>query len=334
MRIRKICSLLFLCLILLHFGPVTAADSYATERLRTIVGQLPSIYPSQLQAGKIYKFDYQNNNIVIRVNVWNEIEHVGYQMFDEVFRQNSYAPVCDFIERYFLELSLISPASVKQRMQMDDVILENGQPEEFVAMSHGAKVTLQSLDYTQYRVVWENGGKVMVMFFPMDYQLISGCNAIELEKNYLRDLSRYRSRSRELLLPEVPEDHDKEYFLQAGGTYLSESVRHDLYFHKNGGKWELFCDSKKPEWSAYNLMLSSLPVGGRESGWALLLELDQYGYQSTPVSIPLSKWVAFCEDNDGIPYFTVKETTASTVKGVVFVPNERGGYCHMLSVEP
>ena len=331
MRVRKICSLL--CLFLLSFGSTYAADSFATERLRAIVGQLPSVYPSQLQAGKTYQFEYQNNSVVVRVNEWNEIDHAGYQLFDDFFRQNSYAPVCDFIERYFLELSLLPSTSVKQRLQSDDVVLENGQPEEFVLMARGAKVTIQSLDYTQYRAVWENGGKMLVMLFPMDYQLISGCNAIELEKNYLRDISRYRSKPHALPIPDVPDSYDKEFFLQAGGIYLAESVRHDLYFRKNGGQWELFCDPKKPEWSAYNLMLSPVPVGGRESGWTLLVELDQYGYQSTLVSIPLSKWVSFCEDKDGIPYFTVKETSASTVKGVVFVPNERGGYCHMLSVE-
>lgn len=331
MRIRKIC--LLLCLLLMSFGIVNAADSYATERLRTLVEQLPSITPSQLMAGRSYQFEYQNKGVVIRVNEWNEIEHVGYQMFDDVFRQNSYAPVCDFIERYFLELSLLSAASVRQRMQTDDVLLENGQPEDFVTTARSAKVTLQSLDFTQYRAVWENGGRTLVMLFPMDYQLISGCNAIELEKNYLRDLSRYRSKSHTPVSPEVPANYDKEYFLQAGGTYLSESVSHDLYFRKAGGRWELFCDAKKPEWSAYNLMLSSVPVSGREPSWTLLLELDQYGYQSTPVSIPLSRWISFCEENDGIAYFTVKETTSSTVKGVAFVPNERGGYCHMLSVE-
>lgn len=331
MRIRKICSLL--CLLLLSFGIARAADSYATERLRTIVGQLPSVYPSQLQAGKTYQFDYQNNSIVVRVNEWNEIEHAGYLMFDDVFRRNSYAPVCDFIERYFLELSLLPPTSVKQRMQMDDVFLENGQPDDFVSAARGAKVTLQSLGFTQYRAVWESGGRMLSMLFPMDYQLISGCNAIELEKNYLRDISRYHLNNRAPLSPEVPDGYDKEYFLQSGGTYLAESVSHDLYFRKHGGKWELFCDVKKPEWSAYNLMLSPAPVGGRESDWTLLVELDQYGYQSTPMTIPLSRWVSFCDENDGIPYFTVKEVSATRVKGVVFVPNERGGYCHMLSVE-
>ena len=319
MRIRRICSLLFLFLLL--FGTATAADSFATERLRTIVGQIPSITPSQLLSGRSYQFDYQNNIVVVRVNEWNEIEHVGFQMFDDVFRQNSYAPVCDFIERYFLELSLLPATSVKQRLQTDDVLLEDGQAEDFVTMAKGAQVTIQSLDFKQYRAVWEKDGRTLVMLFPMDYQLISGCNAIELEKNYLRDLSRYRSTSRAPQSPDVPDGYDKEYFLQAGGTYLAESVSHDLYFRKAGGRWDLFCDAKKPEWSAYNLMLSAVPVGGRESGWTLLLELDQYGYKSTPVSIPLSRWVSFCEDNDGLAYFTVKETTPSAVKGTVFVPN-------------
>lgn len=333
MGIRRICLLLILCLVLFSFGTATAADTYATERLRTIVEQIPTVNPSQLRAGKIYHFDYQNNSIVIRVNEWGEVEHAGFQMFDEVFRQHSYVPVCDFIERYFLELSQLPPSSVKQRLQMDDVILENGLLEDFVSMAQGAEVTLQSLEFTQYRAVWKNGARTLVMLFPMDYQLISGCNAIELEKNYLRNILRYRPKGRTTMAPDVPVGYDKEFFLQAGGTYLAESVRHDLYYRMHGGKWELFCDPKKPEWSAFNLALSPVPVGGRESGWTLQLELDQYGYQSTPVSVPMSRWVAFCEDGDGTPYFTVKETSGSGVKGVVFVPNERGGYCHMLSIE-
>lgn len=324
--------MLCLGLFLAFFRPAFAADSFATERLRNLVSQLPSIAPNSLKSGNNY-VDYRNHTVVIRVNEWNEIEHVGYRIFADEFLKVSYIPVCDFIERYFLELSLLPPSSVEERLKLDDVVLENGQPSEYVTMGRDATVSLHSSDFSHYRVEWESGGRMLAMVFPMDYQLISGCNAIELEKNYLRNIMRYRAPRERLSPPDIPDGYSKDFFLQSGGTYLSESVRHDLYYKKVKGKWELVCDPKKPEWSAYNLMLSPVPLGASESNWTLDLELDQYGYQSTPVQIPLSAWVSFSQENDGIPYFIIKEMNASVVKGVVFVPNERGGYSHMLSVE-
>ena len=319
-------------LLLAFFRPTFAADSFATERLRTIVSQLPSVSPSSLQQGNNY-ISYQNHTVVIRVNEWNEIEHAGYQIFADDFLKISYVPVCDFIERYFLELSMLSPASVEERLKQDDVILENGNPLEYVSMGRGAAVSLHSSDFSHYRVEWERDGRKLAMVFPMDCQLIFGCNAIELEKNYIRDVLRYRNQTEPPASPDVPSGYNKDFFIQSGGTYLSESVRHDLYYKKVRGEWKLLCDPKKPEWSAYNLMLSPVPVSGKESDWMLDLELDQYGYQSTPVQMPLSAWVSYSQKHDGTPYFIIKEMNSSVVKGVVFVPNERGGYSHMLSVE-
>ena len=333
MRKKVVCLCLFIA-VLSQIGTATAAVSYATERLHSIIEQLPGVSPASFQAGKSYFFNYQNRSVVVRVNNWNEVEHVGYRMFGEELRADTYTPVLDFIERYLLELTMLPSGSVTQRLQTDDVVLENGMPEDFVSMGAAAAVSIQYSDFKYYHVEWKGGGRTLSMTFPMDYQLISGCNAIEVEKNYIRDVTRYRPQARTgWVTPEVPEGYDKEYFLEERGSYLSESVRHDLYYRKNGGKWELFCDPKKPEWSVYNLMLSPVPVGGHESAWTLDVELDQYGYQSTAMEIPLNRWIAFCEENDGMPYFTIKEMSESVIKGVLFVPNERGGYCHMLSVE-
>ena len=333
MKINRLRIILWLMLLVINIGAVNAADSFATARLREIVEQLPAVNTASLYAGNTYVFDYQKNKVAIRVNEWNEVEHVGYVLFADEVRENNFVPVCDFVERYFLELSLLPPSSVSQRLKLDDVVFENGQLGDFLAVGKRADVTMQMMEFKSYRIVWTVKGESMAMIFPMDYQLISGCDIIELEKNYIRDITRYRKKSSAAVAPDVPADYDKAYFMKSKGTYMAETVSHDLFFQKNGGKWEMVCDPQKPEWSAYNLMLSPSSVGEDDTNLMLSLELDRYGYESTSFDFPLSRWVAFCEEKEGTPYFIVKEIGNVSVKGTVYVPSERGGYCHMLSVE-
>lgn len=329
----KIRILVLLSIVMMSFAPVFAANGCTTERLSTILGHFPAIDLSSLSAKSIFLFDNQGNKITIRTNEWNEVEHAGLKILPDEFRKNNYLPVCDFVERYLLELLLLSPEQRGTRMKNDDVVLEGGKLEEFFALSDNNAVSFHSLDFRAYRAEWLCNGKTLGMVFPMDYQLIAGCDIIELEKNYLRDLSRYKGNEKEYPRPSVPNGYDKEYFLQDGGSYLSPSVRHDLYFQKKDGVWRLLCDVRKPEWSLGNLALSPVAVGEKPGNFILEMKLDRYGYQSTSVRLPMERWVAFNEEAGGTPYFIVKETDSSAVKGLVLFPDERGGYCHVLSIE-
>lgn len=333
MRLLKLHVLFFLSVVMSSFNLAHSADSCATERLCSVIRHLPQVEMSALPAGNTCFFKDKNRTIVVRVNEWNEVAHVGLRIFSEEFRKNNYRPVCDFVERYLLELSMQTPDGQKLRMKNDDVFLMNGEVEEFLDLDETDAVTFKLLDYKAYHVEWLHKGKSLTMDFPMDYQLISGCDIIELEKNYLKNITRYQSRGGVAILPDVPADYEKEYFMQEGGSYQITSVRHDLYYHKKDGVWRLLCDVRKPEWSAFNLALSSVAVGGKSESFMLDMRLDRYGYQTSSVALPMDRWVAYNEEEGGKPYFVVKSVDDSAVKGLVLFPNERGGYCHVMSVE-
>jgi hypothetical protein len=315
---------------LLGHAVAWGAQGFATQRLGQMAASLTDIPFKSLSQGTHHEFSYANHPLTIRVNAWDEVEHIGYLLFDSLTVQTQSSVVCDFVERYLLELDLGTQMDRKMRMGVDKVVLERGNLDNVHVLRPDDRLEISMVEMLRYRFAWFRGEECLLsLVFNMDYQLLSGCNAIELEQNYLRDLKRKHGNN-PLWEDAVVEDGDDEFAIVDGGNYLSESIRADRYYRRDAmSGWKLVCGGDKPYWSAANLMLSPSALGD----FQLDCKLDMYGYHDSSFGMAVNQWVAQTLAEGCKLFFGVKSRTLKTIQGTLFCPNYAGGYCHMMRVD-
>lgn len=321
----------WLVLVFLLDVPVFGQVQYATLRLKAMADLL-SLKLDKLEVGDNDGYSYAGHPLAVRANAWKEVEHIGYRLFSAETRHDIPYPVYDFLERYFLELDLLTDIEKSMRLALDKVQLSNTNLNVIHTFDGSEELKVNMLPLKKYQVTWSKKGMdILTVLFDMDYQLLSGCNAIESEKNLLRDLQRYRERGDVEPVPQTPRfDTDGAFWQVDDGTYILNEIRHTLYYTRNGaGEWSLVCDAGHPVWSAFNLMLSQ----DMDHECNLEMTVDLYGYQEKHVVIPLKEWIRFCDGQGCKSYLGIKTHRDETITGTVFIVNEKMGYNHMLTVE-
>lgn len=304
----------------------------ATERINSILRVLDLSGADTLRPSADYteKFSRQGRPLHVVTNRWGEVVHVGYYLFPAGLRTLQPSPVYDFLERYLLELELPSQLPRPMRLSLDKVEMK-GRLAAVAAFDGTESFGLSSELMRNYSVRWTREGRELLSIsFPMDCQLLTGCNAIELEKNLARDLRRTEPLPPcAAVTPRGELTSSGEVSICHGRTYLNEMIRSDLYLRGNAGSYFLVEDAAKPLQTIPNLMLAG--PAGRD--YRMDLSLDKYGYDAEKLSVSLGQWQALCREQGCELYFGVKTLSDGVLTGTLFAVNDRMGYNHVLSVE-
>lgn len=302
---------------------------FATKRLANMAGYLSLQNLDTLRVGNCESYSYKEHPLIIRVNQWGEIEHIGLKLFSSSIREIYPSPVYDFLERYLLERNTTPPDSEEgTKMQWDKVYFSIGSAATALKIDTLAGFFDNHVDLKVYRVAWTiNDKTVLQMSFDMDYQLMSGCTEIELEQNFMRSLSRYETvdykSPRTVIFP-----LDKTEFIRKGDFFISPLIRNDMFYTKKSGKWQLVKSNKRVMQSIANMMLDA----NVDEGLKLDIIIDQYGYKRDTLNSTYRKFIQLCIKEGCVPYYGLKEKTEESYASTIFLVNRQGGYLHMLSV--
>ena len=315
-------------LLLFSTSFVWGATQYSTLKLKEIASSLFLPGLDTLSTGEYTHFSYKTRPLSVRVNRWNEVEHIGLKLFDSSIKDSRPLSVYDFMERYLLELDLVKGTEQAIRLGLNRVSFLVGDGNTVFDFD-GTEEFESSLEaFRTCRAEWKRRGKtILAITFDLDYQMLSGCDIIELEQNYMNRLKSY-----EALLPndfyEFDFPQEKKYHIVQGTTFMLDAIRNDLYFKKEE-TWSLLSDTLKPTQSISNTMISRSVAGDYD----LSVTLDLYGYKIEKTMIKLDDWLGLCEEEGCVAYFGLKEKLVEGYTGTVFMVNENCGYVHMLSVK-
>ena len=163
-----------------------------------------------------------------------------------------------------------------------------------------------------------------------------GCDAIELERNFVRDIKRTVPNLKLLDLPqpESATDSTKQqanYRVLGGKEYLSPSIHNSIYLRleKTGGKkaYALIADTMKLVQSVGNMLLTGIS----KNHVNVALKVDKYGYACDSLLLPLASLVTFLQQEGCELYFGVKERKGDDVLCSVFALQRDYGYNHVIS---
>lgn len=305
-----------------------ASVIYATSRLQAMAQQLSLSGLDSLGTGEYDQYSFKSLPIIIRINSWNEVEHIGFKLFSQKMKEESLSVVYDFLERYLLELEMIKDQDSAIRLGLDKVRFDIGTSSTVYSLKETDTFRQSYVDFLSYRVAWiREGEEILSITFAMDFQLLSGCNSIELENKLVKELSRFTWNSE--FQPECAIDvSDADRHTQKKGYFMIEAIRNDLYYEKDGEFWKLVYDESKPYQTIANMMLTT----AAEGDFGLNVIMDRYGYKEDQISITLKHWLRFCEEEGCHAFWGMKTKEDSVYTGTMFMVNDTKSYVHMMSM--
>lgn len=325
MKLRPLIALSMLLLLTctLQAGAVT----FATKRLAGMATYLNLQQLDTLKMGTCEQYSYQGRTLVVRVNNWGEVEHIGLKLFPYAYRSLSPSPVYDFLERYLLELNA-SPRNTESgaKLAWDKVHFSVGNAATALQIDSTAAFIDNHIDLKVYQVSWLVNNQVKLQLsFDMDYQLLTGCTEIELEQNFMRNLQRFTTHPMESNAS-LPDEGDE--YIQQRGFFITPKVCANRYYSRIGDQWQLTATAKRPTQSIANIMLNEQ---GNEHV-KLNLVIDQYGYKLDSLETSYLAFLQMCIDEGCQAYFGMKNKETDAYTGTVFLVNRKAGYLHLLSV--
>ena len=307
------------------------STSFDTQRLERLAGYLNLQKLDTLPIGVTNTYYYKQHPLTIRKNQWGEIEHIGLLLFSQVYRQQQPMPVYDFLERYLLA-KLVTPAQSEDavKMQWDKIHFGMGTAATALKIDTTMAFSNEFVELHVYRVSWmTDNKKLLELSFTMDYQLMTGCDAVELEHRFIRHISRYQPKTNCQPIARTLPQKGTEY-VWADCYYMSPMVRNDLYFTRKSEKksWQLTCDVARPTQTINNWMVAP----DSDNGLPLTIAIDRYGYEVDSLQTSYKAWQQLCMEEGCSPYYGLKSKKDGIYEGTVFMVNRTGGYVHLLSI--
>lgn len=328
MGIKRIVSVIIVALAVASGAWATDFATKGLERLAVCAG-LNGL--DSLSTGTHYIYKYKGRRLAVRVNEWKEVEHIGLLFFSEEMRRLHPLPIYDFLERYLLALNAF-PDDSEERFQMDwdKVHFTHGNAQTALSLDTMTSFSESHVDLRVYKVAWTDGDKKLLeMSFQMDYQLLTGCNALELESLLFKKLRRGLPQG--TMLPKVNVSADGTEYIKHGKFFISSLVRNDVFYHRtaNDATWELVADTARMLKTISNIMIAQ----ESEHDMKVRIKLDKYGLRTDSAMVDYKVWRQICIDEGCVPFFGLKNKQGDVYRCSVFMVNETGGYLHLLSID-
>lgn len=268
----------------------------------------------------------------------DEVEHIGYRLFEPGQKRSLGFPLTDFLERYWLSLTLpidelraadarmredhfyfiTGDVSSVDRLQRDPMLMVNFTPTE------------KMLD-----VEWSGvSGEICHVVAPVGHELILGRNMPENDRRLVSEIRNARPDSTMIsfVTPEmlVPSDSSTVLVLPRGMYYLDE-LKGDRYYHSVGG------GNVVPVWSgsfpgeSIANMFTGIDIDAAAS---IPLHIRHVKYGGTEeFDTDVRQFVTFCLSQGCVPYVGLVSIDEGVADVLVMMSNMQLGYNHMLRVK-
>ena len=328
----------------LHANQKQGGIEFSLKKLEDIASQLPEKY--LIDRDTIMKCPdiCENKSLVIQYNNKHQVSHLGISMFSKETKAIINQPVCDFIERFLLELSLTGDSKeiISMLNHYDIQVQRNGKKfgeENVNSISAFLNEINDSVSFSltkddkAYTVVWEYGQQNMFAIkFPLNRELITGANKLESDNdlydqlqdnncNHIVDVKKNLSDASSLI------SNDGTIYISKGDTFLLSLINENIYYKKTNSGYELIYDDNFP-----NESLSNLFMGNNENN-DLKIKVSHSMYDNfTPVyEMNLKDFICFFR-NDFKIYTAFDQREPGVVNSTVIFENKQYNYIHLLII--
>ncbi|MCH4156335.1 MAG: hypothetical protein LKF31_08535 [Muribaculaceae bacterium] len=320
----------------------TCAPLCASHNLQDIAEQL-SKYVSLGKDILICPQIAGNFDIKILKDTDGKIKHIGINMFNDKMIKDLGEPVCLFIERYLLEISLKSS-------DYDAAFINNSSGVEL--LYNGAKISkaysfirnfllhvnaTYIFSYSNNKksgitAIWSKGNQRYAVHFMPTRELLFGTDKKEADdiiKGKLTSVTTYDViRDSQIPIKDLqPLKNDDNLYIKSGAVFTINSFNQDAYYKRIGDFGIAVFDSKYQLESLRNLSLGLVNIKNAVAR----IHHNQYGSKISEYEIPFAKLICVLM-REGNIYCGVEKVDANILKSVVIIDHPRYNYIHMLRI--
>ena len=310
-----------------------SAQQYQSDHLRQAAARLGiDSLLAKVQEPETRVVEVKGQPIVYRVGKNQMVEHIGLPLFHESMRILQPSPIYDYLEYVTLDHKYhVSENNLQQK----ELKFVRGSWAQLEQLGDTLDCTIQNLQDKHYRVKWQQGGKdVVVVTFPISYELLANSSRREMERNLIRDLKAFRAGSIvtlkvDTLLLEPAETEG--VFVLPGQSHLIPSITSNIYVRRDKeGRPRLINDNRQPAESMANMLLAESMA---TADAMIQLEFVLDNYRKDTVEVALDDWKAFVRSQGCQPYFGYEGVNKGEATGTLLLANPQSGYDHIVHVK-
>lgn len=321
---------------------LTSIDLYSqtkcSNRLLTdIHAQLAEKYIQVNVVGEISVPELcKSRPVIIEESSNGVVNHIGIKLFDRKLTASHPSKIYHFVERYLLELLLMSKnQDIVTKMKMERVRISS-QVHSMVSVKEGIRNICSDFTSTlSFSIIcrnnryifscMDNHKELLNMSFPVRYELIEGYTKLELESAFYPNLLMFRE------FDYVPLS-DSELFIYKDSLYsynedyyLTEDFVSTSYYKKVNEKVIPVLDSEMLSESVCNLF-------NTDYDWGVEVEITQsmYGEKNRSYTLPLFKFTRFLHHHNCMIFTGIQKYDKSFIEGGVMAVNMELGYQHLM----
>lgn len=284
----------------------------------------------------------KNKGIVFRFNKNGDVNHIGVSLFSEETKQLMDVGICNFLERFLLQLVLINNNSdVVHKLQEFNVSLYmNGKlfsEKSNYSISHYIESIDMPVNFSlkceekTANAVWLYDSNTFNISFPLYRELIDGSDKKESDEILYNDLHNARSESIKPYNDKVSfenlEKYKDEIYVRKGEIFLIPDLTSNVYYIKKEQSFEPLYSSEYPEISMNNLFLTYMH--GKDM--TLSLTHRSYGYFTPEITMPLLNFLIFFK-NDFETLCHTRYNNKGNLETILVLNHKKLNYIHLLRV--
>ena len=277
---------------------------------------------------------YKEQPLTVRVKN-KEVIHIGYAIFTPAQRLGmDNHVVADFVERYWLSLSLPlkREKSVLAQMVEDRFTVEVGGNSCYTRIIADTTLTVVcNMEMERrYTVEWRKGEHVVCrLVFPVNHELILGRNMLENDRRFVHEIKATQPWldsvhvSEQLLAPV----ENRPYREANHGYYLLNVLLSNRYYIVKEGEWKPLYDKNFRQQTISNLFTGTdIPEA---ADFVLTLRQQTYNYTQCFITTTLHQFVCYCIEQGCQPYVGITRDDGKAMDVVLIMRNVNVGYNHV-----
>lgn len=328
-----------ICFVALWFasGNLYAQTKCSNKLLADIYNQLKENYIKEDVSGEItIPTLCKSRPIVIETTPQGVINHIGIKLFDRAVIEKHPSLLYPFVERYFLELLMMSNnQDIMTKMKMERVKITSAIYPTLAVKEGIQKICTDFSSNLSFSIICRNNRYIfscmdnhrdlMVMSFPVRHELITGYSKLEAERSFYPDLLMYKETGYTPLNETELFPYKDSLYSFNEDYYLTEDIISTSYYHKVDNTIVPVFSSDRLAESVYNLFNTGYD-------WGVEAEVTQsvYGGKNLTYNIPLSKLVRFLNEQNCLVYTGIQKYDKSTLSGSLMAVNMELGYQHLM----
>jgi hypothetical protein len=283
-------------------------------------------------------------SLTVEYNELAQLSHLGIALFTPEMKNLAGKPVCDFLERLFLELFLQkTDAEIRKLLEEYKIALNVSMRNNSYRSSLEYALAYTFKEASEYVITkdslmwtcaWRNNQERLSLTFPANYDLILGLDKKEAEEIFNRQLRQFHCKNFALTPMTIDLESLKplnsHIYVLPSARLFTKDMNANLYFIKNEmQEFELIFDKNFPEESVSNLFMH---LDKKSVGIKMQVFQRVYGNQASQYELELFDFLCFWKD-DYETYTGIEKCTGQEIALTVIFKSKYFNCFHMLYVQ-